>query len=231
MPSIVAIDFLLALPNGDSKSLRFSPESLAIAGWAGRDETAVRHHIEELQAIGVPPPSTTPLFYAGSPTLLTVDETVAMLGPQTSGEVEPVLIETAEGLCVGVGSDHTDRHAEEWSVAHAKQLCAKPLGKSLWRFADVADHWDRLILRSLIGHVGTKDWTLYQEGTMAALRRPEDLIARLGGLSKGGVMFGGTISAIGGIRPAPCFRMEIEDPVLGRRINHSYTIKDLPVAA
>lgn len=225
------LDFLLMLPNGAAKSVRFIPESLAIAGWAGRDEAGVRHHIEELQAIGVPPPSTTPLFYAGSPALLTTDETVAMLGAQTSGEVEPVLLQTRDGLCVGVGSDHTDRQAEEWSVAHSKQLCAKPIGKTLWRFADVEDHWDSLILRSMIGPTGTTAWTLYQEGTLSVLRRPEDLMERFGRLPKGGVMFGGTIPAIGGIRPSPRFRMEIEDPVLGRKICHSYEIKDLPVVA
>ncbi|HXP96784.1 MAG TPA: DUF2848 domain-containing protein [Telmatospirillum sp.] len=225
------IDFFLARPDTEVRHVRFFPESLTIAGWAGRDEQAVRHHIEELQAIGVPPPSTTPLYYAGAPSLLTTDEIVAMLGPRTSGEVEPVLIEMAEGLCIGVGSDHTDRQAEEWSVAHSKQLCAKPLGKTVWRFVDVADHWDQLILRSSIGSVGTEAWTLYQEGTMSALKRPEDLIKRFGGLAAGGVMFGGTIPAIGGIRPASRFRMEIEDPVLGRRIAHDYAIKYLPVAA
>lgn len=229
--SATPIDFLLSLTNGDTRSLPFLPETLVIAGWAGRDEAAVRHHIAELQAIGVPPPSTTPLFYAGSPALLTTDETVVMLGARTSGEAEPVLVQTNEGLCVGVGSDHTDRQAEEWSVAHSKQLCAKPLGKTLWRFADVVDHWDALILRSFIGVTAKAAWTLYQEGPLSSLLRPETLLERFGQVPKGGVMFGGTIPAIGGIRPAPRFRMEIEDPILGRRIGHNYVIKDLPVAA
>lgn len=231
MLSNLPLDLLLALPGGETEHLRFQPERLVIAGWAGRDQAAVRHHIEELQAIGVPPPSTTPLFYAGAPALLTTGEAVAMVGPQTSGEVEPVLVATERGLCVGVGSDHTDRFAEEWSVAHAKQLCAKPIGATLWRLDDVIDHWDALILRSFIGEPASEQWTPYQDGTMAALRRPEDLLERLGGLAKGGVMFGGTIPAIGGIRPAYRFRMEIEDPVLGRRIGHRYVINDLPVVA
>ena len=36
--------------------IAFTPETLVIAGWAGRDEKAIHHHIEELAAIGVPPP-------------------------------------------------------------------------------------------------------------------------------------------------------------------------------
>ncbi|MFL5183218.1 MAG: DUF2848 family protein, partial [Microvirga sp.] len=36
-------------------------DTLVIAGWAGRDEAALRHHIEELAAIGVPRPSAVPV--------------------------------------------------------------------------------------------------------------------------------------------------------------------------
>ncbi|MDR3440310.1 DUF2848 domain-containing protein [Telmatospirillum sp.] len=225
------LDLHLALAGGPTKPLRFRVDTLIIAGWAGRDAAAVRHHIEELQAIGVPPPSATPLYYAGAPGLLTTDTAVVMLGAKTSGEVEPVILSTEDGLCVGVGSDHTDREAEEWSVAHSKQLCGKPLGSTIWRFDDVADHWDSLILRSWVAETETGARTLYQEGAMTALRRPEDLIERRGGLPIGSAMFGGTIPAIGGIRPAPFFQIEIEDPILGRRLTHGYAIKALPVAA
>ena len=38
-------------------------DTLIVAGWAGRDAHAIEHHIEELAAIGVPRPSTVPLFY------------------------------------------------------------------------------------------------------------------------------------------------------------------------
>ncbi len=33
--------------------ISLEPESLIVAGWTGRDEAALRHHIEELAAIGV----------------------------------------------------------------------------------------------------------------------------------------------------------------------------------
>jgi len=42
-------------------------------------------------------------------------------------------------------------------------------------------------------------------------------------------MMGGTMSAIGGIRPASRFEMELEDPVTGDRIIHAYDIEALPV--
>ncbi len=204
--------------------ISLSPAQLVIAGWAGRDEAAIRHHIEELAAIGVPPPSAVPLFYRASATLLTQAPVLEVLGEASSGEAEPVIVSLADGLWIGLGSDHTDRAAEAQGVALSKQLCGKPIAATLWRLEEVAPHWDRLILRSRIGA-----GTLYQEAPLAALRRPEDLLARAGGLSPGGVMFGGTVGAIGGIRPSSRFAMELEDPVLGRRIAHEYAVQALPV--
>ena len=50
-------------------------------------------------------------------------------------------------------------------------------------------------------------------------------------LPAGVVMFCGTLPAIGGIRSSPRFDMEIEDPVLGRKLEHSYVIRPLPVVS
>ena len=66
-----------------------------------------------------------------------------MLGEDTSGEVEVVLLAFADGLWVGLGSDHTDRAMEAHGVALAKQLCRKPMAAGLWRFDEVIAHWVR----------------------------------------------------------------------------------------
>lgn len=206
--------------------------SLVIAGWTGRDEAAVRHHIEELAAIGVPPPSSVPVYYRAAAANLTQAATLEVLGPDSSGEVEPVLVAFADGLWLGVGSDHTDRKAEAAGIALSKQLCGKPIGRSLWRFEEVEAHWDALILRATATIDGAA--VLYQEGTLAALRHPRDLMARRPGgpaLPAGTLMFCGTLGAIGGIRPASRFDMELHDPVLGRSLHHAYDILDLPVIA
>jgi hypothetical protein len=71
---------------------------------------------------------------------------------------------------------------------------------------------------------------VYQEGPLAAMRHPDDLIARYGKkLVPGTIMFCGTLGAKGGIRPAARFEMELDDPVLKRRMTHAYDIVDLPV--
>ena len=134
-------------------------------------------------------------------------------------------------MWVGVGSDHTDREVETYSVTVSKQMCDKPIAMSFWAWDACAPHWDRLMLRSHIPEKG--DRVLYQEGAVAGMLSPMDLIGRYtnGGksLAEGSIMFCGTFAAKGGIRPADRFDFEIEDPVLGRKITGGYAIKTLPV--
>ncbi|RXG90374.1 DUF2848 domain-containing protein [Bradyrhizobium zhanjiangense] len=204
--------------------------SLVIAGWAGRDAAAIEHHIEELAALGIPRPSTTPLYYRVAAQTLTQDSRLFVLGPDSSGEIEPVIVAMADGLWVGIGSDHTDRKAEASGIALSKQLCGKPVGPRLWSYADVEGHWDELVLRSWATIDGKR--VLYQESPVSALRTPRDLIHRHTGtdmLRAGTLMFCGTPGAIGGIRPGTRFEMELKDPVLNRSLTHSYDIDVLPV--
>ena len=201
----------------------FKPTALVIAGWTGRDQAALHKHIRELEEIGVKPPKTTPIFYRVAASLFTTAGEIEVSGPDTSGEVEFVLIKEDSQLRVAVGSDHTDRKAETIGVSLSKQLCAKPVSPESWRYEEVKPHWERLVLRSWA------DGELYQEGPVTAMRAPEDLLQRFGGLRSGWAMFCGTLAAKGGIRPARKFSMELEDPVLGRKLRHEYAVKVLPV--
>ena len=195
---------------------------LVIAGWTGRDEAALRKHIKELEEIGVRPPKTTPIFYRVSAELFTNATEIQVSGPDTSGEVEFVLMSQPDGLWVAVGSDHTDRKAETIGVSLSKQLCHKPISKEAWRYDEVKPHWEKLILRSWT------DGELYQEGPVTAMRSPEDLMGRYP-LEPGWAMFCGTLAAKGGIRPGKVFRMELEDPVRKKKLAHEYRIDVLPV--
>ena len=207
------------------------PHTLIVAGWTGRDEAALRHHIEELAEIGVPRPSSVPVFYRNAVNNVMQTGRLEVLGPDTSGEVEPVVVVLDDGMWVGLGSDHTDRKAETMGIALSKQLCGKPVGTALWRLDEVEDHWDALVLRAFATIDGAR--VLYQEGALASLRTPADLIARRpeGRLLPGTLTFGGTLSAIGGIRPATRFEIELEDPVAGRSIRHAYDVACLPVVS
>ena len=200
----------------------FKPAELVIAGWTGRDEAALQKHIKELEEIGVKPPKTTPIFYRVAASLFGNFSEIQVSGPDTSGEVEFVLMQRPDGLHVTVGSDHTDRKAETIGVTLSKQLCAKPTCPQAWRYDEVKPHWEKLVLRSWA------DGQLYQEGSVAAMRSPEDLLARYP-LKPGWAMYCGTLAAKGGIRPAGKFEMELSDPVLKRTLRHVYSIRTLPV--
>jgi biotin operon repressor len=204
---------------------------LVIAGWTGRDRRAVKEHVEELRALGVPAPSTTPLFYRVSASRLTIASEIETLGEGGSGEVETVLVRSGGSTWVGVGSDHTDRTLETIGVAVSKQVCDKPIAPELWPFDEVIGHWDSLVLRSWV--MTGEEEALYQEGTAAALLDPRELIERYSGgtLSDETAMFCGTLPAIGGVRPSERFAIELQDPVLGRVIRHGYSIRVLPVVS
>ncbi|MGQ0652648.1 MAG: DUF2848 domain-containing protein [Betaproteobacteria bacterium] len=197
-------------------------EQLIIAGWTGRDEAALQKHIKELEEIGVKPPKTTPIFYRVAASLFTHDTAIQVSGPDSSGEVEFVLLNRADGLFVAVGSDHTDRKAETVGVSLSKQMCAKPVSAESWRYDEVKPHWEKLVLRAW------SDGELYQEGPVTAMRSPENLLSRYK-LQPGWAMFCGTLAAKGGIRPAQVFTMELDDPVLKRTLRHEYRIEVLPV--
>jgi hypothetical protein len=205
-------------------------DQAVIAGWTGRDPAARDKHIAELEAIGIARPASTPIYYRVAACRLTTADRIEVSGCDSSGEVEFVLIGWQGRIFVGLGSDHTDRKVESYSVTVSKQMCDKPIAPVLWELEEVAGHWDRMILRSFAWINGER--VLYQEGTLDAMLPVKELI-ELGfgraGLPDGCAMFGGTFAAKGGIRPASRFEYELEDPVLKRSIRHAYDVVELPV--
>lgn len=202
---------------------------LTIAGWTGRNQEAVEKHILELEALGVRRPETTPIFYRVASSLLTTNETIEVMGTASSGEVEPVIFSLSGELWVGIGSDHTDRKAETVGVTLSKQMCAKPVGRILWRFADVADRWDDLEIQSHVVVGGER--RLYQEGTLRTMRPPAELI-RLGTgketMADGSAMFCGTLAVHGEIGASERFEMTLRDPLTGESLTASYSTISLP---
>jgi len=227
-------EFAIVDASGDTR-LSVEISELVVAGWAGRDRAAVDHHIQELAELGVAPPKTVPLYYRVGENNLTQSARIQVLGEASSGEVECLLFASGGSLYVTVASDHTDRELESYGVAQSKQICPKPIASTAWRFEDVADHWDELVIRSWIEEDGQR--TLYQEGTLASLLPPDELIAKFNPAARsvqlpdGMGMICGTVAVIGRIRPAAVFEMELYDPRLNRAITHGYAVNTLPLVA
>ena len=107
---------------------------VVVAGWTGRNMDAVQHHIDELAALGIAPPSQVPLYYRVAASLLTQEDTIEVLGSGTSGEVEPLLVRSNGKTYFGLASDHTDRDLEVHSVAASKHRSVSSRRRSALMF-------------------------------------------------------------------------------------------------
>lgn len=229
---MVELHFKLETVSDGTSTRACSIDRLIIAGWTGRDRDKMEAHIAELEALGIKRPETTPVFYRASASRLTSSPEIEVLAGESSGEAEVMVFRDGERLWVGLASDHTDRGVEAYDITVSKQMCDKPCAPTLWSFDDVAPHWDQLVLRSWIEENGTR--TLYQEGPLAAMLAPGDLIDRNlaagGSFGPGTAMLCGTPPARGGVRRSARFEMSLSDPVLGRSIDHTYTSTEFPSA-
>ena len=225
----VKIDLKLQLA-GDE--IDYVLDNIIIGGLTGIDVEAIEKHLDELAEIGVTRPSSIPLFFHAAADMVSTADNIQVLGEDTSGEAEFVLLGTEDGMLVGVGSDHTDRKVEAYSIAVSKQMCAKVIAPEVWRYDDVKDHFGQLNIRSWAFENGEK--RLYQECTAADFLAPDDVLPQCCDgaitLPAGTLYYGGTGAAIGGVKPADRFEYEIEDPVLGRTISHGYDVSPIPVA-
>ncbi|HZX04548.1 DUF2848 domain-containing protein [Kribbella sp.] len=182
------------------------------AGYAGRDTAEVRHHVDELAALGVPAPNRVPTLYPLSASLVSRPDTVQVAHGQTSGEAEWALVVTPDDYLLTVACDHTDRALEVHGVAWSKQSAPDVLGDVAWRLAEIEDELDRFTLRAWVRHGDAE--VLIQDGTLAQLLPPSYWIKELGErLVPGTVLLSGTIPMIGGVDQfGDGWRVEMTDP-------------------
>jgi hypothetical protein len=210
------------------QDINFAPARVLIAGYTGRNQDEVRAHVSELAAQGIPAPTEIPTIFRTTLDRLTMANEIEVVSTRTAGEAEVVLLVNGQDVWVTVGSDHTDRELEKIDIPASKQVCPKPVSSAVWRYAELRERWDGLILRSWVGASGREQ--LYQEGRMAALLRPEDLLAllrsRLGNLVDGAAVYTGTIPLIGGAFVSkPYFEAELFDEVAGRSLRCGYRVR------
>lgn len=206
----------------------FTPRRLICLGYTGRDQAAVRAHIEELEHEGVPPPAQVPLVLPAPARILSQDEAFEVVSPRTSGEVEPVFFVDGARVWVGIGSDHTDRELERYDILSSKQVCPKVVGPDVWALEDVRKAWDSLQIRSWVGGAAGGE-VAYQDELLGRLLEPErllELAIDAAGTRDGLVVFGGTVPVLGGqVLYEPGFRAELRDPIIGDTLNLAYRVK------
>jgi hypothetical protein len=214
----------------EKKEFPYPMRGAILCGYTGRDQSAVRKHIEELKKEGVDPPPSVPMFYPKPRQGISLEEEFYVQGRETSGEVEYVLLIDGERIYVGVGSDHTDRELERMDILKSKQACPSVLSKNLWDYDEIKAHWDRIKIRSWAVEGGER--TLYQDSTLSTILPPEELIRlvhqRVEGSLEGIAIFSGTPPMVTDqILFSGRFEGELLDPILNRKITFGYSIHTL----
>lgn len=212
--------------NVDGKEREIDIELIVVAGYTGRDRAAVMHHIHELEEIGVPAPPRVPMYWKFPPWLAMQSDAMTVVGEQTSGEAELLLVVDGDETIVALASDHTDRAAEAIDIALSKAICPKMVSRDAWTAASVGDRWGELELHSRVV-IGGRE-VAYQGGPCSSLTPPLELLAGMPfARPRRFAMLTGTVPVIGDIRPADRFIGQLRDPATERTITLDYAITAL----
>ncbi|MYL53893.1 DUF2848 domain-containing protein [Pontibacillus yanchengensis] len=213
--------------NKQSKDIEFN--HCYCIGYSGRNQEKAKEHIQELAELGVPEPDDIPALFPLRTSAVSFSDELEVVGNQTSGEAEIVLVFDEEGdIYVTVGSDHTDRGLETVSIQKSKQVCDKPLATELWKLEDVKDHWDKLELSAYTYDQGEE--TLYQSHSIEAILHVDDLLTYMKEKelpTKQNVVYCGTVPLLEGFKYGDAFQVTLKDPVYDRSITKKYSVKRL----
>ena len=203
------------------------------AGYVGRDQAAVKAHIEELAREGIAPPPSVPVLFPVLSNNLTTGSRIEVVDDHTSGEIEFVLLLKGGQMWVGVGSDHTDRSLEAKSMLNSKQVCPNVMSREIWDYDEIVDHWDELVLQSWTRTSHNSNPILYQKGPLAKILSARELVNLVKSRMpdddcEGLVIFSGTIPILTKeMIYGSTFRCELLDPVLNRQLSCEYAIEKL----
>lgn len=196
-------------------------------GYTGRNKEKTYEHIKELAELGIPEPKEVPMLYPVSINTVLQEESMEVIGNESSGETEIVLIfgDSEDEVYVTVGSDHTDRGLEAADINKSKQVCSKPFATKAWRLNDVLNHWDELELSSEVYVNG--EWIPYQQDTLKAILPYEEIMEYIEGVDaprKNSIFFSGTVPLLDGFKYGSEFKMTFKDPVKNDVISVVYEI-------
>ena len=198
-------------------------------GFTVRDSSKMDRHMEEVEKIGIrrPDPGTPPIIFPISDWATIFGTECQVQYPRTSGEVEVVTIDHGGQILVTVGSDHTDRKLEIASIPWSKQAAPNVIAPVAWRWEEVADHWDDITMECWIvedgqrrryQHAGVNEfWTPIEQRDSIRGRIEEhdgDML----------LMSGTVVTDDERFSYARQWTILMDDPVLGRRIEHTYHV-------
>lgn len=218
------------LPVGDEKydiSLPIEDINLIAMGFTARNQEQMEKNLNALKREGIEFPDDFPQVYRISRLLATDEDFIEVVSDSTCGEVEYLILKHGDKHYIGVGSDHADKELEKSSIINSKQICGKPHSVNFWKYDEIKEHWDTLILRSWQETAGEE--VLYQENTVANILEPEKIIKKVEEKITGDyLVFSGSVANLTGyFIYGDRFRYEIYDPIINRSISGVYNIVNL----
>lgn len=202
-------------------------------GSAVKDPEFIRKHHAECGKKGIVLPNrgVLPRMYHLSDWNVTTNDEITVQGDETSGEAELVFIDAGGDILVGIGSDHTDRKLEKYSIQYGKQVCQNVLSPKVWPLKEIEDHLDKIIMECEIEKDGVH--SLYQRVNIDVFIEPQklvDLIYERTTLKPGCgmVLFSGTVPTVdNSLVFADKWTLRLTDTALNRTIEHTYKVTRL----
>ncbi|MDA0241416.1 MAG: DUF2848 family protein [Proteobacteria bacterium] len=154
---------------------------------------------------------------------LTTETEIQVVGSDTAACTGVIFIAAGYGTLVGVANDHVDTSLVS-NAAVARQVCPKPLGRQVWRYTDLKNHLERLILRCW-----NDDGKSSDEVQLGDVRSMIEA-ASIGIMGIDDLPIGSAILVSGLTEPTrgSPVHLEIEDPVHGRKLKHRFAVHELP---
>lgn len=192
-------------------------------GFTIRDKEKMQAHLDEVVGVHLEWPERPPIIFPISAWATIMSDDVPVQYESTSGEIEIVTVVDGDEILVGVGSDQTDRKLEATDIPWSKQVAPNVIAPTLWRWADVADHWDDVLLESYV------DGQLYQKASVAEFWTPLEMVEavkdRIGQVPGAKVFYSGTVvSENATLDFGKQWSLRMIDPVTGKTIRHDYTV-------
>ena len=145
---------------------------------------------------------------------ITTNVEIQVVGGSTVPDAAIVLVGAGAGTLLSVASNHGNRDEPVNRLS-----CVKPLSRQAWRLSDIADHVAELKLRNFA--INGDDNELIQQGTFGDIfgSIEDDILL-------------GNIQLLTGFNldmetRANNYKVEIEDPVLSRKLGFQYWVQEI----
>ena len=151
---------------------------------------------------------------------LTTSPEIQVLGDDTIAQAAILLTAAGAGMLIGIASNHKSIYQEN------PQLFSKPISRQVWRFQQVADHWENLLLK-LTGEKGE----IIQIGKLAEFAPIDEIITLIASnhssLEKGAAVLCVGLPIIKSGKPSSSYSLKLSDEEKNQVLELNYQVRKI----